>query len=200
VIRVLAVGVMAVCLGLGPVAQAADLPLLQTSEFNADQDGPAVASTSDASIDLSLVFDAFSANADGPKMEGSSSVIRELKVDKPESVSVPEMRVTMTVFMVKTAPSVARIDLNIADVTRSFVWGRDEVKSGRFEVSFTETIPGGRVPRKIPVSAFALVTKEAPTSVVMVQVESIKLSIGRSRIAGNAIESEATGLWPDLAP
>jgi hypothetical protein len=200
VIRVLASCFVVGVLGFGPWAVAADLPLLQTSEFKADQDSPAAAQSSDAKIELVMTLDSFVANADGPKMEGSSSMIDELKLERTEAVTNPEMQVTISGFMVKTAPSVARIDLQIGDVKRSFVWARDEVKSGRYELSFSEPMPGGRVPAVLPVSALAFVTRDAPSSVVMVTLETIKISIGSTRVADSEIQGEVTGIWPDLAP
>jgi hypothetical protein len=188
VIRLVAFGLAVALVGAVPQAFAADLPMLQTSEFEVNQDSPTVpqvadVKASDAEIKLSMMFDELIANADGPKMEGSSSMIGELIVSQPDSVTLPEMHVTISGHIVKTAPSVARIDLQIGETRRSFTWARDEEKSGQFEISYSEVVPGGKVPPVFPVSAIALVTKEAKGSVVLVTLEKLDVTIGSTRVA-----------------
>jgi hypothetical protein len=202
VIRLLACCFVAGLACVGPLASAADLPLLQTSEFQPGGESAAAAGSADSQIDLSLTLKEMAATADGPRLEGSASIIREWKITDPKSVTLPEIEVTIVGHIVKTPPSVARLDVQIGDIKRSFVWARDEVKSGTYEFKFSEPMPDGKVPSVLPVSAFALVTREPSSNAVLVTIDSIKVKISSSRVAGdaNAIQGEVTGTWPDLAP
>jgi hypothetical protein len=188
VIRFVAVGLAVVLAGFAPTALAADLSTLQTSEFQANEDSPvtpevAEVKTGASDIQLSMDISTLVANADGPKMEGSASLIGEMIVSQPGSVTLPEMHVTIAGHIVKTAPSVARIDLHIGAAKRSFVWETGEEKTGRFELTFSEPVADGIVPPVFPVSAIALVTREAKSSVVLVSVEKILVTIGSAQIA-----------------
>jgi hypothetical protein len=205
VIRLLVSGLMLVAASLCSLVQAADLPLLQSSDFDPARDrvvspDSTEVKAGEADIHLSMDFTNLFATADGPRMEGSDSMIGKLVVPEPRSVSLPEMQVTLVGHVIKTAPSVARLDLQIGDTKRSFVWTSDEVKSGRFELTFSEPMPRGMVPATLPVSVIALVTKESRTSVVMVSLESMKVTISSARVADGKLQPESTALWPDLQP
>jgi hypothetical protein len=186
---------------LGPSALAADLPLLQSSDYDPARDAVPNASGSEvADIVLTLPLPSFFATADGPRMEGSDSLISEMVVPKTGKMPLPEMRVTLSGHVIKTADSLARIDIQIGAAKRSFTWGSGEVKSGRFELTFNEPVPGGKLPKAFPVSAIALVTKEQRAAVVMVSLDSITLTLASARVAEGSLQPESTALWPDLAP
>ena len=169
------------CMGLA--ARAADISMLQATEFLPSIDSPTVPKaakvvTNDTEINLSMDLDSLVANADGPKTEDSASMQGDMIVEQPGFVSLPVMVITVSGHIIKTAHSTARIDLQVGAASRRFFWGSDDVQSGRYSFTITETVADGKVPPLFPVTVLAFVTKDPGDGAVLVSLEKIQVKLG----------------------
>jgi hypothetical protein len=211
-IRRLVILLIAACVCYGPVATAADLPLMRAAgavqprkaavkpkKSNVKTPQVAIApkqnlkqqaDTSKAvgvpkgtEIDLQWVLDPLVATADGSKTEGSASAEANLIVVEPGSMSSSYMVIELSGHVVKTAQTTARIDVRIGDIRRTVSWKTDDVESGRFKVEFRADIAEGKLPDYFPVSAIALVTNGGKATAVMVSLDKIGVRVGNVLLA-----------------
>lgn len=143
----------------------------------------AVAVPTPSEIELSWVLDPLVAHADGGKREGSASAEANLVVTEPGFASASNMRIELYGHVVKTAHTAARIDVRIGGRSHTFEWTSEDVQAGRFNRTFKATLPQGKLPPYIPVSAFAFVTRESQGGAVLVSLEKIVVRVGNVVLA-----------------
>jgi hypothetical protein len=211
-IRRFSLSVLVACVYFSPFVLAADLPSIHDKKFsqhsnatNKPKKHPAklplaiAASTQDPSlltvtkeaslppgndkIDMSWVLDPLVANADGGKHEDSASVEGNLVVVEPDFVAASQVTIELSGHIVKTVDTTARIDVVIGTAHRSLTWKVDDVQAGRFNFEFDATLPAGKLPDYIPVSALAFVTREKSAGAVMISLEKVSVRMGRLNLA-----------------
>lgn len=175
-----------VCLA-GVSAMAADLPSLSWGEFTRTDDGPAKAEMSPKAdrqtLDMTMKIAGFEANADGDKLEGSANFIGQFLVNQPQKVELEQVRAKVAGLIVKTAGTTARIDVTIGGVTKTIEWAAGDVKAERFEADIMGALPNGRIESPFPVSAIALVKRDAGGGSVLVTVDTITIEVSRPLVS-----------------
>jgi hypothetical protein len=167
---------------------AADLSSLEMGNFNIKTDSivkpESVAIKNNLkNLTVSMRLDSLVANADGQKTEGSSSMEGNFVVQQPQKVSLPFMTVQLRGHIVKTKGSTASLDITIGSALKTIKWNADEVAAKAFDITITEAIPNGELPVLLPVSAIALVNKEAGAGAVLVSLESIDVTFTPLNVA-----------------
>jgi hypothetical protein len=128
---------------------------------------------------LNWVLDPLVANADWSKKEGSAGVEANLIVEERCYVSNPYMVIELAGHIVKTTDTTVRIDIRIAGKNHTFTWPVEDVKSGKFNVKLNGTVPEGKLPDYLPVSALAFVTNSKKGGAAMVSLEKITVRVGK---------------------
>jgi hypothetical protein len=200
------------CLCCVPLASAADLPFIKTTDIAhpskpikklkkqavklpqlAVARKPTLKSQSEmpqsvmlpkaSEIDLQWVLDPLVAHADGNRREGSASAAANLIVVEPSETPSPHMTIELSGHVVKTVQTTARIDVRIGNIRRSIIWKTDDVEAGRFKVEFKAAMTEEKLPNYFPVSAIALVTKSGESGAVMVSLQKIVVRLGSVVVA-----------------
>jgi hypothetical protein len=171
-------------------ANAADMSSLEVGDFNIASESivkpQSVSVTSGKKqLTLSMTLDALVAHADGVKIEGSSSMEGSFIVQQPHKMSLPSMTVQLRGHIVKTMGSTASLDVTIGTALKTIKWNADEATARPFSITIVEPIPNGELPVVLPVSAIALVSKNAGTGAVLVSLDSIVVNIGAVNVAEN---------------
>jgi hypothetical protein len=171
----------------GAAVLAADLPSLSWGEFTRTDDDPAKAEMSPKAdrqrLDVTMKLTGFEANADGDKLEGSANFIGQFLVSQPKKVELDQVRAKVAGLIVKTAGTTARIDITIGGATQSIEWAASDVKAERFETEIMGELPNGRITAPFPVSAIALVKREAGAGSVLVTVDTITIEVSKPLVS-----------------
>jgi hypothetical protein len=172
----------------GVVAKAADFISLEWGEFNIDSESAvkpkslAFVNSSDR-LGLVMTLDTLVANADGAKLEDSSSMTGDFVVQQPHRLSLPSMTVELRGHIIKTTGSTARIEVTIGASKKTVEWTSADVQSGLFTVTMNEAVPNGQLPAPFPISALVIANKDAGSGAVLVSLDSIDVSVGQVRVA-----------------
>ncbi len=172
----------------GTVVSAADTSSLEMGDFNIDTDSvvkpeSVAINNSSKKLTFSMHLDSLVANADGKKTEGSSSMEGNFVVQQPQKISLPTMTVQLRGHIIKTVGSTASLDITIGTALNTIKWNADEVLAKAFDITVNEAIPNGELPVLLPVSAIALVNKNAGGGAVLVSLESIDVTFTPINVA-----------------
>ncbi len=186
--RLVSVGVLSILLAGAPAIAADVVSLEWAGEFRLAVDSdvkPKDVSIAGGNNELSLemALDTLVAGADGSKTEGSSSFSGEFIIRQPHQVSLPSVNITLRGHIIKTAGSMARLDVKIGNTEKTIEWKAEEVLSEPFVSSMSVSIVEGFVPVPFPVSAVAYVNKQPGGGAVLISLETIDVKIGQVRVA-----------------
>lgn len=187
-IRALLCSLMVAVLSFSTDATSADLSSLEIGNFNAGfqsavKPKSVTVKNGPKQLSFALKLNALVANADGSKTENSAGMNGSFVVVQPSNLPLSSMTIELQGHIVKTAGSTATLDITIGGVLKTITWGPDDVVSKVFNIKLNEPIPNGVVPVILPVSAIALVTKNADEGAVLVSLESIKVNLGQLTLA-----------------
>jgi hypothetical protein len=173
---------------MGSVARGADFISLEWGQFNVDSESlvkPKSVSfvNGQDKLGLSMTLDTLVANADGGKLEGSSSMTGDFVVQQPHQLSLPSMTVELRGHIIKTVGSTAHLEVTIGGSKKVVDWTADQVLSGPFTVSMNEAVPNGQLPAPFPISASIVVNKVAGDGAVLVSLENIDVTVGQVHVA-----------------
>jgi hypothetical protein len=180
-------GIATFALG-GPAANSADMMSLEVGDFNIASDSivkPHSVSVVNGKklLTLSMQLDSLVAHADGSKIEASSSMEGNFIVQQPHQLVLPSMTVQLHGHIVKTLGSTASLDVTIGSALKTIKWNADEATARQFNITIIEPIVNGELPVVLPVSAIALVNKNAGTGAVLISLDRIDVNIGQVKVA-----------------
>jgi hypothetical protein len=200
----LLVACVAAVLCAGGAVKAADLAGLTWGEFRlaAESTGKPKSVDTDSKgkeLNLSMNLEKLVANADGAKTEASASMEGEFVVEQPHSVPLHSIRIELIGHIVKTEGTTAQLTVNIGEIQKTLDWKAADVKSGMYDEVMTAAVPNGELPAPFPVTASVTVTKPADKGAVLLSLETIKVTIGQSRVAQLSISPPRLDILADAA-
>lgn len=179
------------CIGfalMGGASKAADFISLEWGEFNIDSESVVKPKTlafvnGRERLGLTMTLDTLVANADGAKLEASSSMTGDFVIQQPHSLSLPAMVVELSGHIIKTAGSTAHMEVTIGASKKVVDWASADVQSGPFTITMNEAVPNGQLPAPFPISALVLANKDPGGGAVLISLDKIDISLGQVRVA-----------------
>jgi hypothetical protein len=187
VAKALAAGLSLLAL-VGVSVQAADLVRLDWGDFTVESDSPSKPKSWEAkagadTLSLAMTFDTLTAKADQGVAEGSAGMSGHFTVLQPQSVSLSNLRIELRGRIVKTAGSVARIDVVIGDAQRSVEWLESEEVADAFVRTIDAPVAGGQLPNPFTVSAILTAKQVSGKGAAIVTLEALDVDAGSSKLA-----------------
>lgn len=169
--------------------QAADVSRLEWGGYTVDNDSSNglldwKTASSDDGRNISMTFDSLEAKADGSTTEAQANFSGHYDISQPGYEVYSNLHVELRGHVIKSASSVARIDLTIGAASQTIEWPIGTAASEAFTKKIDIAVKAGsRLPNPFRISARLFARKDGQSDAAYVSIGSLKVTAEHPKVA-----------------